>query len=178
MRSSGGYTMMDIKSCCILLVIFGIPLGCCAQADVAPVPNELPQGTVTIFRERATSRLKMFSMKDQWPVRLHKKMTLDGKPLMDMHGQEFVSFHLAAGRHLIEFENYGGANASFDLHPGERVFVRPGFAGGEFFEANRFVLTVVPCTEAIQIGQDAEPMPTKYIEHAGALSEDRLPASC
>ena len=159
-----------------LLSLVALTLSCLCSAQTSASDNQ--SGTVTIFRERATNRLKMFSLKDQWPVRLHKKMTLDGRPLIDMHGQEFISFQLPAGRHLIEFENYGGPNASFDLHAGERVFVRPGFAGGQFLEAAKYTIVIVPCAEAIELGRESEPMPTKYVERPEPLQEEYFPTTC
>ncbi len=93
----------------LVAVLFFLPL-------VAKPQTSSDSGVVTIFREKPTNRLKMFSMQDQWPVRLHKKMTLDGQPLVDMRGGEFVSYRLPVGRHSIQFERYGGPTADFDLH--------------------------------------------------------------
>ena len=162
----------------VYLFPFALALSCLSFAqDVSTSTSQT--GTITIFRERATSRAKMFSMKDQWPVRLHKKLTLDGKPLLDMHGQEFASFQLPVGRHLIEFENYGGPNAAVNLNAGERVFVRPGFVGGSLLGGGaKYVITFVPCSEAIELGRDSQPMEGHYISDPRRREENQFPSEC
>jgi hypothetical protein len=139
--------------------------------------EDQPTGTVTIFREAHTTAAPFnFSSKDQWPKNFHAVLMIDKVPAVDMHADQFVSLTLPAGRHLIEFKKIAGGSAQFELHPGERLFVRPAW-GGSIFRPS-LLMTVVPCKVAIQLGKDTTPVPAKYAFGIDALTESRFPSMC
>jgi len=134
-------------------------------------------GIVTIFRESPTIHAPFeITNKNHWPKNLHMKLLLDGKPLLDMHAAHFASFRVPAGRHVVSFEKLAGADAQFELHDGERVFVRPGVTLNVFRQES--MIDVVSCQQAVAIGKDAEPMEAKWVLLPDPLPEEHFPATC